>query len=615
MRLFQPFVKLPFTFDHVRLAEEISQFDEQEWRAHPQGFPGNSSLVFVSQDGAENDKFSGPMQPSPRLEKTPYIRQVLGCFNTVIGRSRLMRLAPGASVSRHIDAHYFWRNHLRIHVPIITDPAVTFYCDQEEVHMAAGDSWTFNNWLVHSVENRSDLTRIHLVIDTVGSAEMWKLIKAANDAASKHMGFAAGEKPELSFENYRGMPVMPPAELSADLDQLVEDIYVSDSDESKLKTQLQSRTADFVHDWQSHWMIHGPSIAGFAGFKGLMESFRRDLEAVPEELVLDSNNYAFKRAALYTLDATLTAENLPKENEISTPGASAAADRPRFDRPVFIVAAPRSGSTLLFETLAINRELWSVGDESHKHFESIASLRPNTENPSNRLTADLATRDVTETLLDFFTADLVNCDGKMYAGMPAVSRPGELRFLEKTPKNALRIPFILKAFPDARFIFLFREARQNISSLLDSWRSKRYVTYPTLPRWPKNQPWSHLLIPGWQNLVGNSLAEVVTQQWLTTNQTILDDLQELPPERWCTIEYDALLANTGNELKRLCHFSQIIFGPRMQEVASRPLRPSKYTLTAPHPDKWKKNSAELEPVIPATEQMMIRLREQLKKDL
>lgn len=612
MRLPKPFVKLPFTFDHTRLAQEISQFGEDEWRAHPQNYAGNTSLVLVSQNGGENDNLTGPMLPSPRLEKIPYIRQVLETFNTVIGRSRLMRLSPGASVSEHTDGHYFWRNHLRIHIPIITDPAVAFYCGREQVHMAVGESWTFDNWLLHSVENRSELTRIHLVIDTVGSAGLWKMIRA-EESVSKHIEFKDEADPELLFENYQGLPVMPASELKADLDQLIEDIAETNSHDSQVKNSIRLRTDDFVHDWQSHWMVHGPSAEGFSGFKSLMEAFRRDVNTVPEHLLLGSNHYSFKRAVLYSLDASLDTDKLPANAESTTSTGSTSTNRPRFDRPVFIVAAPRSGSTLLFEMMAMNRELWSVGDESHKHFESIASLRPSSLNFSNRLTADMATRDVSETLLNFFAADLVNCDKKKYANLPLVSRPNEVRFLEKTPKNALRIPFILNVFPDARFIFLFRDARQNISSLLDSWRSRQFVTYPGLPRWSPNDPWSHLLIPGWQDLIGKPLVEAVTRQWLVTNQTILDDLQLVPAERRCVVEYDSLLANTAVELKRLCHFSQIIFGPRMHEIAARPLKPSKYTLTAPHPEKWRKNAAELESVIPSTEQMMSTLRGQLSE--
>lgn len=608
MRLPKPFIKLPFTFDHQRLAEEISQFGEDEWRPHPQGYEGNSSLVLVSTNGEENDDFSGPMKPSPRLDHTPYLRQVLATFNCVVGRSRLMRLAPGAAVSEHTDVHYFWRHHLRIHIPVITDPEVAFYSGPEVVHMAAGESWTFDNWLAHSVENRSGQARIHLVIDTVGSADLWRWITGA-DPAAQHIDFDPKREPSLRFEGYAGLPVMPVSELRADLRQLVGDIVESDPAQSRLREGLLQRTADFTHEWHSLWMEHGPTVEGFPGFKNLRDTLQREIDQLPDGISLGSNRYSFKTAMTYTLDATLNAANLTTPAAGAEQVAQAGLKRPRFDRPVFIVAAPRSGSTLLFETLAVNRELWSLGDESHKQFESIASLRPNGQNPSNRLTADMATPEVVDTLLDFFVEDLVSSSGGRFSQLPPLSRPVELRFLEKTPKNALRIPFLLQTFPDARFIFLFRDAKQNISSLLDSWRSGRYVTYPQLPGWPSNMPWSHLLIPGWQDLRGRSLAEIVARQWLVTNQTILDDLGELPSERWCAVEYDSFLANTGSELQRLCLFAQIIFGPRMHEVASKPLKLSRYTLTEPHPDKWKKNAAELEPVLPSTEALMDRLRD------
>src|SRR6185503_6866881 len=42
-------------------------------------------------------------------------------------------------------------------------------------------------------------------------------------------------------------------------------------------------------------------------------------------------------------------------------GSAIAGGEPVYDRPIFVVAPPRSGSTMLFETLAENRELWTVG--------------------------------------------------------------------------------------------------------------------------------------------------------------------------------------------------------------------------------------------------------------
>lgn len=602
MRLPKRFVKLPLNFDHAKLAEEISQFGEDEWRPHPQRFEGNSSLVLVSTNGEENDDFSGPMKPSPRLAKAPYIRQVMASFNTVIGRSRLMRLTPGATVAHHTDSHFFWRNHLRIHIPILTEPEVAFYCDDEQVHMAAGESWTFNNWLEHAVENRSDKTRIHLVIDTVGSSDIWRFIDG-RATTPRHIEFHQDDDPELRLEDYRGLPVLPASEIRADLFELLDDLAENGNSDTDNINRLREHTSDFVNDWRSLWMAFGPTVGGFPEFKQLRGDYRKQIDELPETVVTVSNGWPANEAFWYTLDAALAPQNL-----VDTGSDTMAPGRPRFDRPVFIVAAPRSGSTLLFETLALNRELWSVGDEAHKHFESIPSLRPNKDNQSNRLTADLATRDVIDTVLNSLAADLVNSDGRRLRDLSISSRPAEIRFLEKTPKNALRIPFILKAFPDARFIFLFRDARQNISSLLDSWRSQQYVTYERLPGWTSAQRWSHLLYPGWQEHIDSSLATTVAQQWQVTNQTILDDLQQLPPERWCTIEYESLISDTMNQLRRLCEFSQIVFGPRMVEVASRPLSLSKYTLTTPDPEKWKRNAADLEPVLPGTEELMATLR-------
>ena len=38
---------------------------------------------------------------------------------------------------------------------------------------------------------------------------------------------------------------------------------------------------------------------------------------------------------------------------------------PEFDRPIFILSAPRAGSTLLFETLSQFPDIWTIGRESH----------------------------------------------------------------------------------------------------------------------------------------------------------------------------------------------------------------------------------------------------------
>ncbi len=48
----------------------------------------------------------------------------------------------------------------------------------------------------------------------------------------------------------------------------------------------------------------------------------------------------------------------------------------QFERPIIIVSAPRSGSTLLFETICRAQSLWTIDDESHMVFEHIEKLNP-----------------------------------------------------------------------------------------------------------------------------------------------------------------------------------------------------------------------------------------------
>ena len=100
MKLDTEFYKLPLRFDSDRLVEEVSAFTEDEWRPHPSGFEGNTALILVSAHGSQNDDMQGPMQPTDKLARCPYIRQIFTSFETVIGRSRLMRLAPRSEASK-----------------------------------------------------------------------------------------------------------------------------------------------------------------------------------------------------------------------------------------------------------------------------------------------------------------------------------------------------------------------------------------------------------------------------------------------------------------------------------------------------------------------------------
>src|SRR5690606_26806424 len=114
---------------------------------------------------------------------------------------------------------------------------------------------------------------------------------------------------------------------------------------------------------------------------------------------------------------------------------------------------------------------------------------------SNRLLAADASAEIITAVQRNFAQSLRDRDGR--APLPGAT----VRLLEKTPKNTLRLPFLRQVFPDARFVYLYREPREVLASMIEAWQSGRFRTYADLPGW-NGLPWSLLLVPGWRALSG-----------------------------------------------------------------------------------------------------------------
>ncbi len=274
---------------------------------------------------------------------------------------------------------------------------------------------------------------------------------------------------------------------------------------------------------------------------------------------------------------------------------------PKFDRPLFIVSAPRAGSTLLFNTLSHFSDLWTIGEESHELIEGIEALHPSSHNfSSNRLTEIDAPPHISAVLQKRFAQELQDRDGRSYLDLPVKQRSNKVRFMEKTPKNALRIPFLNSIFPDALFIYLYRDPRENISSMMEGWRSRRFIAYRNLPGWPFKE-WSFLLPPGWSSLQNCSLVEIAAYQWKAANSYILDDLQTLPKSSWYLVRYSDLIQKPKKTVIQISQFAGLHWEQRVEQVVSKSLPISQMTLSTPSPDKWRKNEREIATVLPNLE--------------
>jgi hypothetical protein len=211
MKLRVRFLQLPILFDAARLAAEVAAIPAEAWRPHPQGYPGNDALPLITTNGdPASDARDGAMGPTPHLLACPYLMQVLETLGATWGRSRLMRLSGAAEVTPHVDTDYYWRDHMRVHVPIVTQPTVRFRCGDEEVNMGAGECWIFDTWSLHSVRNDAVRARIHLVADTIGGDGLLTLIEQGRSPREPRPDWTPRR---LAYESRNTPTVMTPWEM------------------------------------------------------------------------------------------------------------------------------------------------------------------------------------------------------------------------------------------------------------------------------------------------------------------------------------------------------------------------------------------------------------------
>jgi hypothetical protein len=592
MRLESPFLRLPIRFDADVLAAEVRALPPAAWVAHPSGFVGNEAVQLITPGGRLTDDFDGPMAATEYLARCPYVSQILAAIGGVWGRSRFMALGAGAEVPVHVDAHYYWRTHLRIHIPVITNPGVEFTCGDETVHMAAGECWVFDSFRRHGVKNHGDERRVHLVIDTVGGGHVPILLdQARNGAVADPPLLKPGETAHrgIAFERINSPKVMSPWEIRCHLAFIAEH-----ATPHPMLDPVMRLLENFTDNWAALWARYGTDDEGLPVYSQLLQHVREGMKAIDGQGIALDNATPLYQALdqlifAMCLAAPRTEANHAAARKPATPSAAARSEasvRDRFDRPIFIVSTPRSGSTLLFETLQQAPGLYSIGAESHEAIEAIPELTPASHGwSSNRLVAEDASPAAAEILSRNFWNKLRDRDG--------VPPEGRARMLEKTPKNALRIPFFDAIWPDSQFVYLHRDVRQTLYSMMEAWASGGFRTYAGLPGW-SGTPWSLLLVPGWQRLNGVSLPVIVAHQWAVTTKLMLDDLEALDPSRVRAVDYATFLGQPQASAKALAESLDLDWDRTLGERL--PL--SKYTVSDPSTEKWRRLESVIEAVMP-----------------
>lgn len=168
------YLRLPFHFDVSRMQEEVNLLSSNYWQLHYQKlhYEGNwSAIPLRSVGGIADDIIVSPTNTAAYentvfLKPASYLSEVLASFEAPLESVRLLKLDAGASIKEHRDAELSYEHgSIRIHIPVATNDQVAFYLDKESMQLQEGECWYMNFNLPHSIQNKSDKARIHLVID------------------------------------------------------------------------------------------------------------------------------------------------------------------------------------------------------------------------------------------------------------------------------------------------------------------------------------------------------------------------------------------------------------------------------------------------------------------
>lgn len=417
----------------------------------------------------------------------------------------------------------------------------------------------------------------------------------------------------LPVSELNDLPILTPSEIEEQAIAILGDLKNSPIPQTD-KEQLIERLEDFKNQWTNVFAEFGQHYRGELAYRDLIADFVEKIAPLANKWLPSSETGNLAVKAIISMLPTPKPVSLPlnKRLSIARKKLKAKLERdknqnfliPEFEKPIFIVSAPRAGSSLLFETLAQFPDLWTIGDESHKIIEGIPALHPAARNfTSNRLIESDATPEICSNLRKGFVQQLQNREGVEYLHIPEPERPNKIRFLEKTPKNAFRVPFIKAIFPDALFIYLYRDPKENISSLMEGWRSQRFISYQPLPGWPYRN-WSFFLFPGWSSLQKSSLVEIAAHQWKTANSYLIEDLKTLDSSCWRLVNYRDLIERSQKTINDIAEFAQLHQDQHIEQMLSQPLAIAQRTLSTPSAEKWRKNARELATVLPDLENLI-----------
>ncbi|MDH5512088.1 MAG: sulfotransferase, partial [Gammaproteobacteria bacterium] len=260
-------------------------------------------------------------------------------------------------------------------------------------------------------------------------------------------------------------------------------------------------------------------------------------------------------------------------------------------KPVLIIGAPRSGTSLLQKILRDHPVFWSLPSESDMIWDQYC--HPSLHGwDSESLDEHDMTPEARANLLREFEKYM--CPAGFWkplqrTGMiwdfrrrPAIRRmlrnvyrqlfplmqiffrnENGKRLIEKTASNCFRLGYVNEVFPDARIIYPVRDGRNTVNSLINGWlHPNRFFTYDVpekihIKDYPHGR-WKFVLPPGWRDYVNRPLAEVCAFQWRACHEAMLAETAKPKYQgRVLRVKLEQIVAEPDHVFRRIAEFIEV----------------------------------------------------------
>ena len=246
---------------------------------------------------------------------------------------------------------------------------------------------------------------------------------------------------------------------------------------------------------------------------------------------------------------------------VTLPPRKISVPEPKNPSAVFILSAPRSGSTLLRVILGGNPRLFAPPELQLLNYNTLADQQTAFSNERDAFWLDGSVRAIMA---------LKDCDAESARQQMEHFREqkltvkqfyrvlqewlGERIFVDKTPNYSLDLATLQRAeedFEKPRYIHLIRHPYAVIPSFE---KAKLHVFYP--PFFKASQPFK-----------ARELAELI---WIISHQNILHFLNNIPAERQRRVYYEDLVRRPSAVVTDICDFLQLDFHPDMLKPQQDP---------------------------------------------